>query len=150
MPSRRPNPDVTTAHILLALTRVGESRAARIMFDLGANAEQIGGELLRLRSTIGESSEEGAWGEPIAAGSTPRDWPPGPLRATAVRAVVEVALVAAASNAREANRPVDLGDLLLALVEEWPEDLVAHALAELEIDTARLREAVDVARRRGE
>jgi hypothetical protein len=57
---------------------------------------------------------------------------------------------AAASNARDANRPIDLGDLLLALVEEWPEDLVALALAELEIDAARLREAVEVARRRGE
>jgi hypothetical protein len=36
------------------------------------------------------------------------------------------------------------------LVEEWPEDLVALALAELEIDAARLREAVEVVRRRGE
>jgi hypothetical protein len=140
----------TTAHILLALTRVDESRATRILFDLGADAEQIGGEILRLRSTLGGNSEEGAWGEPIASGSTPREWPPGPLRATAVRAVVEVAMYAAASNAREANHPIDLGDLLLALVEEWPEDLVALALAELEIDAARLREAVEVVRRRGE
>jgi hypothetical protein len=140
----------TTAHILLALTRVDESRATRILFDLGADAEQIGGEILRLRSTLGGNSEEGAWGEPIAPGSTPREWPPGPLRATAVRAVVEVAMYAAASNARAANHPIDLGDLLLALVEEWPEDLVALALAELEIDAARLREAVEVVRRRGE
>jgi ATP-dependent Clp protease ATP-binding subunit ClpC len=36
----------TTAHILLALTRVDESRATRILFDLGADAEQIGGEVL--------------------------------------------------------------------------------------------------------
>jgi hypothetical protein len=141
---------ITTAHILLALTRVGESRAARILFDLGADAEHIGGEVLRLRSTMGGSWEEGAWEEPIAPGSTPRDWPSGPLRATAVRAVVEVAMNAAATNAREANRTIDLGDLLLALVEGWPEDLVAQALAELEIDAARLREAVEVARRRGE
>ena len=42
---------ITTAHILLALTRVGESRAARILFDLGADAEHIGGEVLRVRST---------------------------------------------------------------------------------------------------
>lgn len=141
---------ITTAHILLALMRVGESRAARILFDLGADAEHIGGEVLRVRSTMGGSWEEGAWEEPIAPGSTPRDWTPGPLRATAVRAVVEVAMNAAATNAREANRPLDLGDLLLALVEGWPEDLIAHALAELEIDAARLREAVEVARRRGE
>jgi ATP-dependent Clp protease ATP-binding subunit ClpC len=142
---------ITTAHILLALMRVGESRAARTLFDLGADAEHIGGEVLRLRSTMGGSWEEGAWEEPIAPGSTPAaTGPPGPLSATAVRAVVEVALDAAATNAREANRPVDLGDLLLALVEGWPEDLMAHALAELEIDAARVREAVEVARRRGE
>jgi hypothetical protein len=129
---------------------VGESRAARILFDLGADAEHIGGEVLRVRSTSGGSWEEGAWEEPIAPGTTPRDWPPGPLRNTAVRAVVEVAMYAAAANAREANRPLDLGDLLLALVEGWPEDLMAHALAELEIDALGLREAVEVARRRGE
>ena len=147
----------TTAHILLALTRVDESGAMRILFDLGVDAEQIGGEILRLRSTLGGNSGEGAWGEPIASGSTPREWPPGPLRATAVRAVVEVAMYAAASNARtrpmgtrSARHPIDLSDLLLALVEEWPEDLVALALAELEIDAARLREAVEVVRRRGE
>jgi hypothetical protein len=139
----------------LALREVLAFRArytttAHILFDLGADAEQIGGEILRLRSTLGGNSEEGAWGEPIASGSTPREWPPGPIRATAVRAVVEVAMYAAASNAREANHPIDLGDLLLALVEEWPEDLVALALAELEIDAARLREAVEVVRRRGE
>jgi hypothetical protein len=139
---------ITTAHILLALTRVGESSAARILFDVGA--EHIGGEVLRTRSTTGGSWEEGAWEEPLAPGSTPRDWTPGPLRATAVRAMVEVAMNAAASNAREANRHIDLGDLLLALVEGWPEDLAAHALVELEIDAARLREAVEVARRRGE
>jgi ATP-dependent Clp protease ATP-binding subunit ClpA len=142
---------ITTAHILLALTRVGESRAARILFDLGADAEHIGGEVLRVRSTSGGSWEEGTWEEPIASGSTPAATrPPGPLRNTAVRAVVEVALNAAATNAREAKRPLDLGDLLLALVEGWPEDLMAHALAELEIDAARLREAIEVARRRGE
>lgn len=142
---------ITTAHILLALLRVGESRAARILFDLGADAEHIGGAVLRLRSTRGDSWEEGTWEEPIAPGSTPAaTGPPGPLRDTAVRAVVEVAMNAAATNAREANRPLDLGDLLLALVEGWPEDLIAQALAELEIDAARLREAVDIARRRGE
>jgi ATP-dependent Clp protease ATP-binding subunit ClpC len=142
---------VTTAHILLALMRVGECRAARILFDLGADTEDISGEVLRVRSATGGSWEEGAWEEPIAPDSTPAaTGPPGPLRATAVRAVVEVAMDAAATNAREANRPLDLGDLLLVLVEGWPEDLVAHALGELEIDAARLREAVEVARRRGE
>ena len=141
---------ITTGHVLLALTRVAESRAARILFDLGADAEQIGGEVLRVRSTSGGSWEEGTWEEPIPPGTTPRDWAPGPLKNTAVRAVVEVALNAAAANAREAKRPRELGDLLLALVEGWPEDLMAHALAELEIDAARLRKAVEVARRRGE
>jgi ATP-dependent Clp protease ATP-binding subunit ClpC len=58
----------TTAHILVALMRVGESRAARILFDLGADAEQIGGELLRLRSTMGGNSEEGAWGGTHSSG----------------------------------------------------------------------------------
>ena len=62
---------ITTAHILLELTRLGESRAARILFDLGSGAEHIGGEVLRLRSTMGGSWEEGAWEEPIAPGSTP-------------------------------------------------------------------------------
>ena len=138
---------ITTAHILLALTRVSESRAMRILFDLGADDERIGGELLRRRSTMDGGWEEGEWGESIAPGSTPDEWPPGPLRGTAVRAVVEVAMNAAASNAREANRSIDLGDLLLALVEGWPEDLAANALAELAIDPARLREAIEVARR---
>jgi ATP-dependent Clp protease ATP-binding subunit ClpA len=137
---------LTTAHILLALTRVDESRAMRVLFDLGADADQIGAEILRLRPTV--SRKDGTWGEPLAPGSTPRNSPPGPLRSTAVRAVVDVAMYAAAGNAREANRPIDMGDLLLALVEEWPEDLVALALAELEIDAARVREAVEVVRRR--
>jgi ATP-dependent Clp protease ATP-binding subunit ClpC len=55
---------ITTAHILLALMRVGESRAARILFDLGADADHIGGEVLRLRSTMRGSWEERAWDNP--------------------------------------------------------------------------------------
>jgi hypothetical protein len=118
-----------------------------VLFDLGADPELVGGEVLRLRS--GDTWEEGGWAEPMVPDSTPPPAaPPGPLRATAVRAVVEVALLAAAAKAREEDRPVDLGDLLLALTEGWPRDLVARALAELQVDEDRLREAVNVARRR--
>jgi Clp amino terminal domain, pathogenicity island component len=142
------DPYITTAHLLLALTRVSQGAAARVMFDLGVDPEQVGGELLRLRSAAGGGWHERAWEEPLAPGSTPGE--PWPLRATAVRAVVEVALYAAAANARQEDRVVDLGDLLLALVEGWPQDLFANPLARLGVDRARLREAVEAARRRGE
>lgn len=142
---------VGTAHILLALTRVSEGRAARIIFDLGVDPGQVGGEVLSARSAPDGSWRAGAWAEPVAPGSRP--FPtggPGPLRATAVRAAVEVAMWSAASNAGEEKRDIDLGDLLLALAEGWPEDAVAQVLAEAGIDAARLREAVRTARRRGE
>lgn len=140
--------DITTAHLLLGLTRVSEGAAARVLFDLGVDPERVGGEVLRLRSAAGGGWNARAWEERSATASSsgPAETP-RPLRATAVRAVVEVALYTAAADAREEDRPVDLGDLLLALAERWPEDLVAHALAELGIDVARLREAVQVARR---
>lgn len=57
---------------------------------------------------------------------------------------------AAATNARAENREVDLGDLLLALAEGWPEDVVARVLAQAGIDASRLRAAVELARRNGE
>jgi hypothetical protein len=141
---------VGTAHILLALTRVSEGRAARIIFDLGLDPGQVGGAVLSVRSAPDGSWRAGGWDEPVAPGSQP--FPtggPGPLRGTAVRAAVEVAMWAAASNAREQKRDIDLGDLLLALAEGWPEDAVAQVLADAGIDAARLREAVQAARRRG-
>jgi ATP-dependent Clp protease ATP-binding subunit ClpA len=140
---------ITTGHILLALTRVNEGTAARVLFDLGTDVERLSGEILALRS--GPTWEKGAWEEPMASAATSAPtYPPGPLRATAVRAVVEVALLAAAPKAREEDRLVDLGDLLLALAERWPDDLVAPTFAELEIDVERVREAVEAARRRRE
>ena len=140
---------ITTGHILLALTRVKDGTAARVLFDLGTDVERLSGEILALRS--GPTWEDGAWEESMASGSTPAPTdPPGPLRATAVRAVVEVALWAAAANAGEEDRLVDVGDLLLALAERWPDDLVARTFAELEIDVERVREAVEAARRRRE
>jgi ATP-dependent Clp protease ATP-binding subunit ClpA len=142
---------VGTAHVLLGLTRVSESRAARIMFDLGVDPQRAGHEVLRLRSAADGSWKGGVWNESVAAGSMPvATGSPGPRRATAVRAVVEVALWAAASNAREQDRDVDLGDLLVALAEGWPEDLVAQVLVQAGIDPSRLREAVETARRRGQ
>jgi hypothetical protein len=140
---------VGTAHILLALTRVNEGAAARILFDLGVDPERVAGEVLGLRSAPDGGWKVDAWEEPMASGSMPvPTGGPGQLRASAVRAAVEVAVWAAAANAREENRDVDLGDVLLALAEAWPEDLVAHALTDLGIDAARLREAVEDARHR--
>jgi Clp amino terminal domain, pathogenicity island component len=140
---------ITTGHILLALTRVNEGTAARVLFDLGTDVERLSGEVLALRSR--PTWEKGAWEEPMSSGATPAPtYPPGPLRATAVRAVVEVALYAAAAKAREEDRLLDLGHLLLALAERWPDDLVARTFAELEIDLERVREAVEAARRRRE
>jgi hypothetical protein len=141
---------VGTAHILLALTRVSEGRAARIMFDLGVDPGKVGAELLTMRHAPNGSWRSGAWDEPMGAGSRPgASGGPQPLRATAVRAAVEVALWAAADHAREENRDVDLGDLLLALAEGWPEDVVASVLAKAGMDASGLREAVEAARRRG-
>lgn len=140
---------VGTAHILVALTRVSDGGAARILFDLGVDPARVGGEVLRVRSAPDGSWQAGAWEESIAPGSMPvRTGGPAPLRATAVRAAVEVALWAAATNAREEKREVDMGDLLLVLTEGWPEDVVANVLAQAGIDASRLREAVEVARRR--
>jgi ATP-dependent Clp protease ATP-binding subunit ClpA len=140
---------IATAHILLALTRVNDGTATRVLFDLGADPQHVGGEVLDLRS--GRTWEEGGWEESPEPGSrAARTWPPEPLRATAVRAAVEVALLAAAAKARDEDRPVDLGDLLLALTEGWPGDLVARPLSGLGIDEHRLDEAVKAARRRGD
>jgi ATP-dependent Clp protease ATP-binding subunit ClpC len=140
---------VSTAHLLLALTRVSEGRAARIMFDLGVDPEWVSGEVLRLRSAPDGSWQAGGWEEPVAPGSMPvAIGDPGPMRATAVRAAVEVALWAAATNAREDNREVDLGDRLLVLADGWPNDMVARVLARAGLDVSQLRQAVEVARRR--
>jgi Clp amino terminal domain, pathogenicity island component len=141
---------VGTAHILLALTRVSEGRAARIMFDLGVDPGEVAGEVLTVRHAPTGSWRSGAWDEPMAAGSRPAaTGGPQPLRATAVRAAVEVALWAAADHAREEHRDLDLGDLLLALAEGWPEDVVGRVLAQAGMDASGLREAVEAARRRG-
>jgi len=99
---------VGTAHILLALTRVSDGGAARILFDLGVDPERVGGEVLRMRSAPDGSWQPGAWEESTAPGSMPVPTKgPEPFRATAVRAAV--ALWAAAANAREESREVDFG-----------------------------------------
>lgn len=138
---------VGTAHVLLGLTRANDDVADRLLSNLGADPDRVAEEVLRLRSAADGSWREGAWEEP--AGDRSRSASSRrhrPLRATAVRAAAEVALNAANTSAREAQRPIDLGYLLLALAEGWPEDLVALAFAELGIDVDRVREAVQAAR----
>jgi ATP-dependent Clp protease ATP-binding subunit ClpC len=41
---------ITTGHILLALTRVNDGRAARVLFDRGTDVGRLNGEALALRS----------------------------------------------------------------------------------------------------
>jgi ATP-dependent Clp protease ATP-binding subunit ClpC len=52
---------VGTAHILLALMRVSDGGAARILFDLAVEPGRVGGEVLRLRSAPDGSWRAGAW-----------------------------------------------------------------------------------------
>lgn len=140
---------VGTAHILVALTRVSDGGAARILFRPGCRPGA--GRRRGLARAIRPRRQ-------LASGRLGRihrsrlDARPdrGPSSAAGYRrkAAVEVALWAAATNAREEKREVDMGDLLLVLTEGWPEDVVANVLAQAGIDASRLREAVEVARRR--
>jgi ATP-dependent Clp protease ATP-binding subunit ClpC len=52
---------VGTAHVLLALTRVSDGGAARILLDLGIDPQRVGGAVLRLRSAPDGRWRAGAW-----------------------------------------------------------------------------------------
>ncbi len=144
------DPYVGTPHVLLGLARANDDVAERLLLDLGAAPQRVAEEVLRLRSAPDGSWEGSAWDEPVPPEARPARKQNKRLRATSVRAAVEVALVAAATKSAEADRMVDLGDLLLALAEGWPEDLVAGTFTELGISDDRLRDAVEAARRRSE
>ena len=62
---------IGTAHILLALTRVRDGGAARMLFDLGVDPERVAGEALRLRQAPDGSWQADAWEESMAPGSMP-------------------------------------------------------------------------------
>jgi ATP-dependent Clp protease ATP-binding subunit ClpC len=144
------DPYVATPHVLLGLTRANDDVADRLLLDLGAPPERVAGEVLRLRSAPNGSWEESAWDEPVATDAPFRSGGEQRMRATSVRAAVEVALVAANTKAQEEGRMVDLGDLLLGLAEGWPDDLVARAFMEAGVTGDCLREVVETARHRGE
>jgi ATP-dependent Clp protease ATP-binding subunit ClpC len=142
---------VGTAHILLGLTNARDDVAERLLAHLGADSKRIAAELLRLRSAPDGTWDAQAWEEPPPGGARPSSKRTDrPLKATAVKAAVEVALVAAAKEAGDDDRWVDLGDLMVALAERWPEDLVARVFADLGVDRDGLRAAVEAARRRRE
>lgn len=65
------------------------------------------------------------------------------LLAQALARALEQASVAAGA------RPLDAGDLLVALLEQ-PDRLIAAALAQTDVDLGALREAIEAARQRGE
>ena len=125
-PLHRGHNHVGPEDLLLALVREGGGVAARILLDYGIDAERVREEL-----------------------ENPSAEPSGGVVAVPARIAAAGALALATAKAREENRAVDMGDLMLALGEGWPEELVAHALEEVGVDAARLREAVATARRRG-
>jgi hypothetical protein len=141
------DPYVATPHVLLGFTRANDDVAERLLLDLGAAPARVAEEVLGLRSAPGGSWEGSAWEEPVDTDAPPdsggqHEW----MRAASVRAAVEVALVAANTKATQEGRMIDLGDLLLALTEGWPEDLLARAFTELGISSDRLRRTVEAAR----
>ncbi len=115
--------------LLLGLAQEGDGVAARIFLDIGIDVEQIREEIQSPSST-----RRGGMRERMVAVDS--------------RVTAAAAFELAAAKAEEEDRPVDLGDLLLALAEEWPEKLVARALEEVRVDSTRLRAAVGAARSR--
>lgn len=90
------DPYVGTAHVLLGLTRAKDDVADRLLLDLGAAPDRAAAEVLRLRSATDGSWAASAWDEPLAAEThaVPRGGHKR-MRATSVRAAMEVAIVAA-------------------------------------------------------
>ncbi len=145
-----------TEHILLGLVRENQGVASRVLLDLGADAQKIRETVLQSlprpnnekKREVRQPADALARAEAVrrarragvarsAAPTTP------PSFAQALARALEQAAVAAGA------RPLDAGDLLLALLEQ-PDGLIASALAETDIDVGALHEAIEAARRRSE
>jgi ATP-dependent Clp protease ATP-binding subunit ClpA len=127
---------IGTEHILLGLIREHEGVSARILLDLGANAETIRNEVIR---TLADPSvvREQARSTMTSARPSPQildqAWFGG-LGAILDELAAEIRL--------EHHRAPDTGDLLLAFASA-SDTLVAQALRELGIDLDRLSGVVD-------
>ena len=146
---------IDTEHLLLGLVRENEGVASRVLLDLGADAQKVRGTVLESLPPPKDEDERQARRSADAFAraealrrvwSAGQAWPAAPTPpsfAQALGRALERAAVAAGA------RPLDAGDLLLALLEQ-PDGLIASAVAESDIDVGALQEAIEAARRRSE
>ncbi len=123
-------------HILLGLVRADEGVATRILLDFDADAQKIQHEILRMLSGHG------------------RQYTPDHPRQPGLRTLPHVETddglsrlieAVAPQIAQHLDRPVDAGDLLVALASV-PDGLVARTLTALGVEPAALMQAVAEAR----
>jgi ATP-dependent Clp protease ATP-binding subunit ClpC len=126
-------------HVLLGVLREPGGAAARLLADLGAKPEVVRDEVVRITQTP-EYAERRPPAGP-AAGELAKE----PAAREQFDAVVGVALTEAFAMARREGRPLDAGDLFIALAETAP--LPQAALARTGVDIDVLRDAVAEARR---
>jgi ATP-dependent Clp protease ATP-binding subunit ClpA len=146
---------IGTEHLLLGLAREWEGVAARVLLDHGAEAERVRSEVMRV--VVGPEYAERYYG-PAGALASGQAKPTPAVSAGPARAVPSAptppsfaqALARALEHAaaRAGDRPLDVGDLLLALLEQ-PDLLISSSLTAAGIDASALREAIE-AHRRGE
>jgi ATP-dependent Clp protease ATP-binding subunit ClpA len=118
---------IGTEHLLLGLITEGEGIAARILLDLGYDAE-------KLRNEVAQALSGG-----------PSVYPPERLYGRPGTQPMALLARAAPEIRDRFNRTVDRGDLLLVLASA-PSGVVARAFSELGIDLHAVRAALDRAR----
>jgi ATP-dependent Clp protease ATP-binding subunit ClpC len=124
--TRRGDRHVGTEHLLVGLTGEADSLAARVLVELCGGLDEV-------RAAVERALDGRSGGMP----------PPAPLAADPGELGRALQRAAAATDG---TRPVDGADLLVGLSEAG--GLAAAVLAELGVDRARLRQAVEAARRR--
>ncbi len=136
---------IGTEHLLLGLVGENEGIAARVLLDSDADSEKVRSGVMRVMSgpeyeeTVRQAlSVRQAEPAPPAEASTPTP--------TSFARVLARTLEQAAAAA--GDRPLDAGDLIIALLEQ-PERLISSALAEAGTEVGALHAAIEAARLRG-
>jgi ATP-dependent Clp protease ATP-binding subunit ClpA len=139
---------IGTEHLLLGLVREWEGVAARILLDHGTHAERVRKEVLRVLTgseyperypgSTGALSSGQAEPMQAARAGVARAVPSAPTPPSFAQALAQALEHAAA---RAGDRPLDVGDLLLALLEQ-PYPLISSSLAGTNVSV--LREELEV------
>ncbi len=140
---------IGTEHILFGLVRENEGVAARILLDFDADSEKLRNEVFRVSDPQYEERNVRHLAEAFSvrrAVPAPRAVAPTPTPASFAQ-ILARALEQAAAGA--GARPLDAGDLIIALLEQ-PDRLISSALAEAGVDVGALCAAIEAARLRGE